>query len=228
MQNKNAIYIIFGGIIILAVVVILYFTGLIPKGAIKKFEFKPEEKPRVVEENLVVPETKKITGGEGRIVNEGTVAVPLVPKNEGEKVIVSKAILTVKSSYDLAFPEAQKWSADAKLVFIKSLGAVTLEGKSSQWQLAFSSKKKLKKGYEIIVQEDKVASQKEIDSTAKGFDFPTNMPDSGEFVKKLQERLAYSDATLSSFLLASTPESTDVKWWFSISTSKGTVTFEIR
>lgn len=228
MQSKNTIYIIFGGIIIIAIVIVAYFTGLFPKSVFKKFEFKPEEKPRVVEENLVIPDTEKIIGSEGRIVTEGPVAVSLVPKTEGEKVIVAKAVLTVKGSYDLALPDVQKWSKDAKLVFVKSLGAVTLEGKSSMWQLAYSSKTKPKKGYEIIVQGDQIVSQKEVDSTAKGVDFPVNMPDSGEFVKKLQERPAYSDATLSGFLFASTPESTDVKWWFSVSTSKGTVTFEVR
>lgn len=191
-------------------------------------DLKPD-KPKVIEnEQLVIPNTQKITGGEGRVVEQGSVAVPLVPKNEAEKVVVPKAILTVKGSYDLAKMEAEKWASDAVPVFIKSLGAVTLEGKSSQWQLAFSAKSKLKKGYEIIIQGDQIVSQKEIDSTAKGVDFPINMLDSGEFVKKLQERLAFADATLSSFLLASTPESTDVKWWFSISTSKGTVTFEVK
>src|SRR3989338_6961807 len=75
--------------------------------------------------------------------------------------------------------EKQRWSSDAKLVFIKSLGAITLEGKSSQWQLAFSSKTKVKKGYEIIIQADQIVSKKEIDSTAVGADLSKNWKDSG-------------------------------------------------
>ena len=73
--------------------------------------------------------------------------------------MVSKAVLTVKGSYNLE-ARSGKWSSDAKLVFVKSLGAITLEGKSSQWQIVFMSKTKTGKGYEIIVQEDQVVSQK--------------------------------------------------------------------
>lgn len=226
MENKKIIYIVAGIIVVAVVLIVLYFMGIISPSSLEKVGFK--KGPQVVEENLVIPDTQKITGSEGRKVESGNVNVPLVPKTEAEKMIVAKAVLTVKGSYNLAFPEAQKWSSDAKPAFIKSLGAVTLDGKSSQWQLVFSSKLKIKKGYEIIVQGDQIVSKKEIDSAAKGVDFPANMPDSGEFVKKLQERPAFSDATLSSFLLASTPESTDAKWWFSINTSKGVVTFEVR
>ena len=151
----------------------------------------------MVEEKLVIPDTQKITGGEGRFVSEGLVAVPLVPKTESEKIMVSKAVLTIKGSYDLSLSEAQKWSSDAKLVFIKSLGAVTLEGKSSQWQLVFSSKTKLKKGYEIIIQADQIVSQKEIDSTAVGADIPKTWKDLGEVIKELQSHPLYQDATVS-------------------------------
>src|SRR3989338_9169332 len=104
---------------------------------------------RVIEEKLVIPDTKSITGSEGRVVDQGVVSIALVPKDDSEKVIVPGAVLSVKGSYDLARPEAVKWSSDAQLVFVKSLGAVTLEGKSSQWQIAFSSKIKKGKGYEV-------------------------------------------------------------------------------
>ena len=235
MSNKTLVIIL--AVLVAVVVLAAGFYAISPdsfRGAISKLKEAGKsinlipEKPKVIEEKLVIPETQKITGAEGRVVNEGSVAVPLVPENESEKVVVYKAVLTVKGSYNLAASEAQKWSSDAKLVFIKSLGAITLEGKSSQWQLAFSSVIKKGKGYEVIIQGDQIVSKKEIESSAKGVDFPMNMLDSGEFVKKLQERPTFSDATLSSFLLASTPESTDVKWWFSISTSKGTVTFEVK
>ena len=181
-MNKKIIIVSAVVIIIAAILGTIYFVS--PKSfeslknLTKIIDLTPE-KPKVIEEKLVIPETKKITGGEGRFVSEGPVEVALVPKTESEKVVVSKAILTVKGSYNLAKQEAGKWSSDAKLVFIKSLGAVTLEGKSSQWQLAFSSKTKVKKGYEIIIQADQIVSKKEIESSAKGVDFPANMSDSG-------------------------------------------------
>lgn len=230
MQNKKLVVIlaIFVAIVIAAAIYMISPDKFSALRDLSRTIGLEKGTPQVIEEKLVIPETKKITGAEGKIVIEGAVSVPLVPKTEAEKVVVAKAVLTVKGSYDLAVSEAKKWSTDALPVFIKSLGAVTLDGKSSQWQLAFSSKSKSKKGYEIIIQADQIVSKKEIDSSVKGVNFPANMPDSGEFVKKLQERPVFADATFSSFLLASTPESTDVKWWFSISTSKGTVTFEVK
>lgn len=218
MQNKKFIYIIAVIVIVIVIVIVLYFTGLIPSGVLKKLEFK--KGPQVIEENLIIPDTQKITGGEGRFAESGNVNISLVPKSEAEKVIVSKAVLTVKASYDLAKTEAGKWSAGAKLVFIKSLGAVTLEGKSSQWQLAFSSKLKLKKGYEVIIQADKIVSQKEIDSTAIGADLPKNWIDSGEAIKLLQDLPQFSEATISSISLY---YNIDGKIWrYALSTSRGT------
>ena len=133
--------------------------------------------------------------------------------------MVSKAVLTIKGSYDLSLSEAQKWSSDAKLVFIKSLGAVTLEGKSSQWQLVFSSKTKLKKGYEIIIQADQIVSQKEIDSTAVGADIPKTWKDLGEVIKELQSHPLYQDATVSAVSFYLNPD--NKKWYYALSTSKG-------
>ena len=218
MQNKKLVYIIVGIIIVIVVVAILYFSGLIPSSVINKLEFK--KGPQVVEENLVIPETQKITGAEGRTVESGKVDVPLVPKTESEKVIVAKAVLTVKGSYGLSLPEAEKWASDAKLVFVKSLGAVTLEGKSSQWQLAFSSKTQSKKGYEIIVQGDAIVSKKEIESTAIGASLPASWKDSGEAIVLLQELPQFSDATISSINFY---YNADGKIWrYALSTSKGT------
>ncbi len=217
-KNKKVIYIVGGIVVVVIIVIVLYFSGLIPSGVINKLEFK--KGPQVIEENLVIPDTQKITGAEGRTVESGKVDVPLVPKSESEKVIVAKAVLTVKGSYGLTLPEAEKWATDAKLVFVKSLGAVTLEGKSSQWQVAFSSKTKPKKGYEVIIQADKIVSQKEIDSTAVGANVPADLKDSGEAIVLLQELPQFSDATISSINFY---YNADGKIWrYALSTSKGT------
>ena len=175
--------------------------------------------PEVITENLQIPNTISVGAVEGRMMNAGTVAVPLVPKSDSERVIVPQAVLTVKGTYALAQSEAVKWSADAKPVFIKSLGAVTLEGKSSQWQTVFSAKTKPKKGYEVIVQGDKIVSQKEIDSTTVGADVPKNWKDAGEIIKELQSHPLYQNATVSgiNFYL----NADNKKWYYAFSTSKG-------
>lgn len=221
MQQKNLI-------IILAVIIVIAL-GVLGAYIIFPDAFKSltrpateikKEQPKVIEETLVIPQTEKITGTEGRTIEEGNVNVPLVPKSEGEKVIVSKAVLTVKGAYTLASAEALKWSPDAKLVFVKSLGAVTLEGKSSQWQLAFSSAANKAKGYEVIVQSDQIVSKKEIDSTAVGADMPANLNDSDVAVQILAEMPQFSDATISTINLY---YNADGKIWrYALSTSKGT------
>lgn len=218
MNKKNIIAII----IILIVIFILAATYFIFPDFFKKISRKANfwEKPKVIEENLVIPQTQKITPQEGRIVEKGLVEVPFVPKTEGEKVIVPKAVLTVKGSYDLANSEAKKWSADAVLVFVKSLGAITLEGKSSQWQLAFSSKIKPRKDYEIIIQANQIVSKKEIDSRAIGASLPLKWKDSGEVMETLRQHPYFSDASVSSISFYYNLD--DKKWEYAFATSKGT------
>ncbi len=220
MINNKPIIILSIFILLVVGVAVAYFVFPEFGSKISKVIDLTPDKPKVVEETLTIPDTKKITGGEARMVEKGSVEVPLVPKNEGEKVIVSKAVLTVKGSYDSANSEAQKWSSDAKLVFVKSLGAVTLEGKSSQWQLAFSSISKKGKGYEVIIQGDQIVSRKEIDSTAIGASLPKNLKDSREAIVSLQELPQFSNATVSSINLY---YNTDGKVWrYALSTSRGT------
>lgn len=221
MQNKTNILIIF--VIVAAIGVLAYVFF----GSEKSIKIEESLKPKIIQENLVIPNTQNITESDSKSVNESAASIILAPKNEGETFIVPNAILTLEDSYNLALPQALEWVSDAKPVFIKSLGAITLDGKSSQWQVAFNSKIE-KKGYEVIVQGDKIISEKEIESSATGAEAPVNWPDAANMIKTLQERSAFSDATVSSFLLTSTPESKDVKWWLSIATSKGTVTFEVK
>lgn len=225
MTNKKTLYIILAIVIVAFAVVAWSMPGSGLLSFKKSVAPKAENKPLVVEENLIVPQTEKITGTESRTVVEGPVAVPLVPKTEGEKVIVAKAKLTVKNGYELANPEALKWSEDANLVFIKSLGAVTLEGKSSQWQLAFFSKTKGQKNYEIIIQEDSIVSKKEVDSTVAGADLPETWKDSDAAIMSLQELPQFSDVTISSINLY---YNADGKIWrYAFSTSRGTTSTSV-
>lgn len=223
-QNKKLVII---AVVAIAIVgsAIYYFSvgGLLPS---KKVNVAPENKPRVViEENLVIPKTEKISEAEGKVTNFGAadaVEVPLAPKNDSEKVIVPKAILTVKSSYDLAQSQAAKWAADAQLVFIKSLGAITLDGKSSQWQLAFFSPVKKGKGYEIIIQADQIASEKEITSNAKSANFPKNWYDSDEAIKSIQTMPQFANATISFISFTYDPDSEG--WLYVLANSDGQTT----
>lgn len=217
--NKKTLYIAAGIIIALAIIAgVLYYFNLIPRSILKTAGIK---KPQVIEENLVIPDTQKITGGEGKTVDSGSgISVPLVPKDESEQIIVTKAVLTVKGTYDLARTDATTWSPDAKLAFIKSLGAITLGGKSSQWQAVFVSKTKTGMGYEIIIQADQIVSKKEIPSKATGADTPAkNWYDSDGAIKSLQTMPQFFDATVSSITFSYDTDSK--KWIYALSTSRG-------
>src|SRR4030042_2815182 len=122
-------YLIIGLIIVIVVLVIL--AVLIATGSLKNplaklnlGQFGLGQKGTVIEENLVIPQTESIAENQGRIAAPTTTAyeVPLVPKDNSEKIIVPDAGYTLKASYEAAKNPAETWSADVRLVLIKSLG----------------------------------------------------------------------------------------------------------
>ena len=200
-------------------------------GSDKKIMVAPADearKARVIQEKLTIPDTTSFTGAEGRVVEQGSVAVALVPKSDTERVIVPGAELSVKRAYDLAQPEASKWSSDAKLVFIKSLGAVTLEGKSSQWQIAFSSAVKKNSGYEIIIQKNQIISQKEIESAAIGGETPANFAnrDSSWAIARLADIPQFQTASITAIIFSYNQDANG--WDYIIPNSFGKTAIRVR
>lgn len=180
--------------------------------------------PKVVMEKISLPPPQKISPVSGRMVSAGPVQTPIVPKNAGEEIVAPEAVLTLKGVYGQALPEAQKWSSAAKLVFIKSIGVLTLNGKSDGWQIVFGSKMKKSKGYEIIFEGDKIISQKEIESSFAGADLPKDWRDSGVALFVLRQTPYFSGATVSSMNFF---YNIDAKiWQYGFFTSKGTTTIE--
>ena len=220
MSQKNIV-------IILAVIIILVL------GVLGLYLFNPKmftflqsestkierDKPKVIDDQLVVPDTKEVSMTQGRVSENGKVETALVPKNEGEKVVVTKAVFTVKGGQELALKDAQAWASDAKLVFVKSMGAITLDGKSSQWQIAFSSVAK-KRGYEVIIYGDQAVSKKEVELVGQGAELPDVWNDSDIAVKTLQEMPQFSSASISSINFFYNADAK--KWRYSIATSFGT------
>ncbi len=182
-------------------------------------------KPRVIEEKLIIPDTQAVSEGEARVLEQGAVAVPLVPKSEGEKVIVPRAELTLKEGYEAAGVAAREWDAEAMLVFVKSLGAVTLEGKSSSWQALFSSPRKNNAGYEVILQGKEIVSKKEVVSEAPGAAVPQNWKDLVEIIRELQQHPLYQDALVTAVSFHLNPD--NKKWYYAILTTKGANTIAV-
>lgn len=181
-------------------------------------------RPMVVDEKPIIIETTDIKSSDRFNIVDGNTQTPLVPKSDGERVVVTKAVLTVKGAFDFSKTEAIQWSENAKLAYVKSLGAITLDGKSSEWQVIYISTDKDKKGrgYEIVVFGDQILSKKEIDASFVGADVAENIKDSDKAIVVLQELPQYSSATLSAINFY---YNSDVKGWrYNLVTSSGAVT----
>lgn len=183
------------------------------------------EKPKVIQETLTIPDTKAIGTVFGRTPSTEHYAVPLAPVTEGDKVIVENAILTLKGSFETALPKAEVWAKDAKLVLVTSQGAVTLEGKSSMWQVVFGSLSK-KKGYEVIIQGDSIISEKELPTEEYGYGLPVDWYDADEAIRSIQFLPQFADATVSSINFFYNRDGK--RWGYVLSTSRGTTSMPVR
>ena len=221
MTKKNKIIVV-SVVLVLVLVFVLYMLGALP--SFKKIT-TVFEKPKTVQETLVIPDTKVVEGIAGRTPSTDKYAVPLVPTSEGQKVIVPGAVLTLKNSFNVAEPVALVWSKDAKLVFITSQGAVTLNGESSMWQVMFGSLSK-KKGYEVIIQGDKVVSEKELSSVEYGYGLPTDWYDAKDAIVSLQTLPQFANATVSSINFFYNRDGK--RWGYALSTSQGTTSMPVR
>ncbi len=189
MQNKKIIYIVGGFLFILIGGGLVFFFGR-KTGLIKT-------PPKTVTDSVTMPKIDKITGTEGMFVSKGeSVPMPLVPKSSEERVVVTDAVLTAKGSFDLAQKSALAWAPDAKLVFIKTLGTVMLDGRTSYWQIGFGSLKK-KSGYEIVIKGGAIVSATEVPATAYGYDLPKNWYDSSDAISSIRTLPQFDAATLS-------------------------------
>lgn len=153
-------------------------------------------KGRIIIDSLKAPNTLSVSDNEGELVLRGEYEVKLQPQSETEEVYIPNAKLTLKEAYASVNAEATNWSSDAKLVFIKSNGALGLDGRSSSWQLIYASAKK-DKNYELIIFEDKIVASKEIDSKVSGFEIPANWYDSHEAIASLQTLPQFGTSTVS-------------------------------
>ena len=222
MKTKNKIIVLVPIFIITAFILGVFLWNIHPSFQ-KTITFF--QQPKTVIETLTIPNTKVVDEAVGRTPSTDHYAVLLVPVTEGDKVVVPGAVFTLKKSFDVAQPVAIAWAKDAKLVFLTSQGAVTLTGESSMWQVVFGSLSE-KKGYEVIVEGDKVVSEKEIFSTEYGYDLPINWYDADEAIKSIQSLPQFAEATISSINFYYNKDSK--RWGYALGTSKGTISMPVR
>lgn len=218
LKNKRKLIIILA--VILLLVFIVFIIKILKTNKSNNGQINDSQKFQglIINDEIKIPDTSAITLNEGEVVPRGEYNVKIQPQSEAEQVIVAKAKLSLKEAYYLSKDKAINWASDQKLIFIKSNGALNLEGLSSSWQLVYGSKQK-NKGYEIIIETDKIISEKEIESSARGFDLPVNWYDSGEAIASLSNLPQFNADTISaiSFYYSQAANS----WAYGLATDNG-------
>lgn len=196
LKNKNNILIVVGILIILIIIIFIFFyskNNKVEKTGINLENFKGQ----IINDVIKIPETVTVSDNAGQFVPRGEYEIKVQPQTEKEMVLIVKAKLTIKEAYQLAVSQLENnWSKDALLVFIKSNGALGLDGKSSSWQLIFSSVTK-NKSYEVIITEDKIINTKELNDFITGYHLPTNWYDSYEAIASLSNLPQFKEETIS-------------------------------
>lgn len=214
IQNKK--WVIGGGAALLvATLVIIYYSEIRDvKLAIlgKDIIIKESPAPRVFESARVVDGRTPSTTGEK------------VPVMSDRKTVIEGG-KTLKEGYFIAEVEALLWSKDAKLVYVKSLGTVTMGGISSGWEVVLGSKEK-KKGYAVAVVNGAVASRGEVALGSFGYDLPKNWFDAGEALKAISTLQQFKDVTISGMNFYYNEDGK--RWGYAVSHSKGTESIPVR
>jgi hypothetical protein len=196
-ENKHSIF--FVAVVVLIIVAIVIILIFVKKNKTNNNQtINPETfKGQVIDDVVKIPTTTQIMVNEGENVVRGEYNIKLQPQSEIDKVLIVKAKLTLKEAYNTVQEVAKSWSDDAKLISIKSNGALGLDGKSSSWQLIFGSYQK-EKAYEIIIEADKIIAQKEIVSDVYGYELPLNWYDSNEAISSFSNLPQFGLDTISS------------------------------
>ncbi|NTW22241.1 hypothetical protein HGA34_01695 [Candidatus Falkowbacteria bacterium] len=214
MQKKNKVIIlsVIGSILLLTVILVFVQSRTFKRLAPLLIG------GRVIEEELTIPELKSATDVDGRLMSSSRFLTPLVPKSARDRVIVPLADLTLKQGLAVARLNAGYWSDDAKLMYAKSSGAVTLEGKSSQWLYVFGSEKK-RAALGVVVRGKEVVANLELAADNYGHDLPGDWLDVSEAIASLANTPGLSDRSIGGLALYHNEDSK--KWSFGIALDKG-------
>ncbi len=173
---------------------------------------------RVIEEDLSIPDLKNANGIDGRSLNASPYLTPLAPKSASERVVIPLAKLTLKQGLLLSQANAGNWSSDAKLIYAKSFGAVTLDGKSSQWLYVFGSERK-ESASGIVVRGDKVIAELELATSEYGHELPREWLDAKEHISSLAASPDFAERSIGGLSLYYNEDSG--AWSFGIALDKG-------
>lgn len=212
------------GLLLLVGGFVMYRNRFQSGGTTDGGEEKKPKRERVIQEEIILPQTSEVTPTEGQYFAREGVAVPLVPPAD-EEIVLSRPAQTIKAAYALAEPAALRWAPDAKLHFIRSLSTVTPQGTCSAWQIIFASQKR-ERGYEVLVQDAEVRSVKEVVSIARGAYLPSAWYDSDEAVRSIATLPQFASSTLSGLTFFYNPDAGE--WRYGIATTFGNTSMRVK
>lgn len=214
-NNKRKIFVVLSVVLLAICSLVAYYGGF---GKARTVIFGGE---RVVKETPTPRTVNKVTIYDVRSVSKTGENVRLVSR---EHITIEDG-KTLKEGFTIALPFALEWAADAKPVYVRSMGTVTVEGISSGWEVAFGSTTN-KNGYVISVINGVAAEKKEISAISSGYTLPTNWYDAGDAVKSIQTLPQFSESTISGINFYYNEDGK--KWGYAISSSNGTVSVPVR
>lgn len=206
-------------ILIMTVVLLIIASTVVYYGSPEKAKHAILSNQRIVVEIPTPRSVEKISVGDGRMAVSTGEKIAL---QSNERVVIDGG-KTLKEGYVIAEGAATAWAPDAKLVYVRSLGTVTVDGVSSGWEVVFGSKTQ-EKGYVVAVIGGAIASRGESVLPDSGHATPENWYDAKEAIKSIQALPLFKDATISGINLYF-----DGKIWeYVIASSKGTVSVPVR
>lgn len=206
----------------IAVLAIVFFliTLVVYYGDIKKVQDAILKKDIIIKESPAPRIFESAKALDGRTPSSAGENVPVI----SDRNTIIESGKTLKESYFIAETDALLWSRDAKLVYIRSLGTVTMQGISSGWEVVFGSKEK-KKGYVIAVVNGAIASRGEVAINSSGYDLPKNWFDADEALKAISTLSQFKDVTISGINFYNEDSK---HWGYAVSHSKGTESIPVR
>ncbi len=215
LQNKKVF--IFAVALLLAICAgaVVYYGGY---NKVRTAVFSGE---RIITETPTVHIMDSTSALDGKYAGSTGEPIELVSR---EHVVIAGGT-TPKEAYLFAENIAKTWSEDVKLVYIKSLGTVTVDGTSSGWVVVFGSKE-MNQGYSVYITNGAVVEKGTVDIQSYGYELPSDWYDGVEAIRSIQNLPQFSKSTISGLSFAYNEDGK--RWGYVITSSNGTVSVPVR
>ena len=182
---------------------------------------------RVITSSLALDDLNIAKVGQGEIVVRGEYDVKIQPADDSEKVMLAGATTTLKQAHEIAYPEAELWAEDVKLISISSAGALNIDGHAAAWRLLYASAR-LERAYEIVIKGDSIISRRELEAETAGNNLPRSWYDSDEALLSLRYLDQFKDETISAISFYYSPVAASWAYGVAVGSAGQTVSMWVK